>query len=153
MERHETNHLSILHQKLKEPEENPYDLNDLCNFNFSFDVLKKAIEFLSKQQREQQTMLVDLIESLRERDVPAANDTRSEKSEKSEKKPVVVEKVVEKVIERVPSDLKEQKDWTPLMNDFDRRLDAMDKRLKAQDATNASGKQIGYPAAARILSV
>lgn len=26
----------------------PFDLNNLCNFQYSFDVLKKAIEYLAK---------------------------------------------------------------------------------------------------------
>ena len=30
----------------------PFDLNKLCNYSFSFDVLKEAIEFLAKQQAE-----------------------------------------------------------------------------------------------------
>ena len=129
----------MYHQKLKEPEENPYDLNDLCNFNFSFDVLKKAIEFLSKQQREQQTMLVDIIESLRERQAPPKSASSSSSSDKSKKKEPTPEKVIEKVIERVPSDYEKPKDWTPLMNDFDKRLDAMEKKMKNQDGINNTG--------------
>jgi len=30
----------------------PFDLNKLCHYNFNFDVLKEAIEFLAKQQGE-----------------------------------------------------------------------------------------------------
>ena len=26
----------------------PFDLNNLCNFNYSFDVLKAAIEYLAR---------------------------------------------------------------------------------------------------------
>ena len=47
----------------KPSNEFPFDLNNLCNFNYSFEVLKKAIEYLAKQQRDQQALLADLIES------------------------------------------------------------------------------------------
>lgn len=30
----------------------PFDLNNLCNFQYSFDVLKNAIEYLAQQQRD-----------------------------------------------------------------------------------------------------
>jgi len=58
-------------------------------------VLKKAIEFLSRQQREQQTVIVDLIESLKERtvQVPTARKSFDVKSDRSEIKPVVEERV------------------------------------------------------------
>ena len=32
----------------KKNEDLPFDVNNLCNFNFGFDVLKNAIEYLAK---------------------------------------------------------------------------------------------------------
>lgn len=79
-------------------------------------------------------MIVDLIESLKERTVPAAND--DSKSEKSEKKVIV-----ERVIERVPSEAPEKaKDWAPLLGDFDKRLDKMERQLQGQEQTNNRSK-------------
>lgn len=47
-------------------------------------------------------MLVDIIESLRER--PAAQTTTHTTDADDKKEPVVIEKVVEKIIERAPSE-------------------------------------------------
>ena len=38
----------------------PFDLNKLCNYSFSFDVLKEAIEFLAKQQAEMNASQVEM---------------------------------------------------------------------------------------------
>jgi len=39
----------------------PVDLNNLCNFGF--DPLKRAIEYLAKNQKDQETLITALIES------------------------------------------------------------------------------------------
>lgn len=81
--------------------------------------------------------MVDLIESMK-RSGPATmnvDDTRSAKSEKSDKPRVIVEKI----IERSPSDMEKQKDWAPLMGDFDKRMDKLERKLNDQDATNNRG--------------
>lgn len=79
------------------------------------------------------------------------DDTRSAKSEKSDKPRVIVEKI----IERSPSDMEKQKDWAPLMGDFDKRMDKLERKLNDQDATNnrVDGKMNDHDEAIRkILS-
>lgn len=39
----------------------PFDLNNLFNMQYSFDQLKMAIEYLAKQQSDQQRLLNDLL--------------------------------------------------------------------------------------------
>jgi len=48
---HEHSHrnISVFELTAKAQEELPFNLDNLCNFQYSFDVLKKAIEYLSKQ--------------------------------------------------------------------------------------------------------
>ena len=41
----------------------PFDLTNLCNFANSFNILKNAIEYLAKQQSDQQILIVELLES------------------------------------------------------------------------------------------
>lgn len=67
---HEHSHrnISVFELTAKAHEELPFNLDNLCNFQYSFDVLKKAIEYLSKQQRDQAFLIVDLIESMKEND-------------------------------------------------------------------------------------
>jgi hypothetical protein len=67
---HEHSHrnISVFELTAKAQEELPFNLDNLCNFQYSFDVLKKAIEYLSKQQRDQAFLIVDLIESMKEKD-------------------------------------------------------------------------------------
>ena len=67
---HEHSHRnsSVFELTAKAQEELPFNLDNLCNFQYSFDVLKKAIEYLSKQQRDQAFLIVDLIESMKEKD-------------------------------------------------------------------------------------
>ncbi len=67
---HEHSHrnISVFELTAKANEELPFNLDNLCNFQYSFDVLKKAIEYLSKQQRDQAFLIVDLIESMKEND-------------------------------------------------------------------------------------
>lgn len=126
-------------------EDFPFDLNNLCNFQYSFDVLKKAIEYLAKQQKNQETLIVDLIESSKTITAPGArpfevvpDQPQSQQEATSADKAAVVPtsspanpKVVERIVERVAS--APQKDWEPLMNDFDKRLDTLEKNTKAQD--------------------
>jgi hypothetical protein len=38
-------------------------LTNLCNFANSFNILKNAIEYLAKQQSDQQILIVELLES------------------------------------------------------------------------------------------
>ena len=103
-ETEEYNHLTTVHQRLKEPDTAPYDLDEINKFHLPFDVLKKAIEYLGKQQREQQTIIVDLIESIKER--KPVTEFRSEPGEPQ---------VVEKVIERLPDTYEKPKDYGPLL--------------------------------------
>jgi hypothetical protein len=42
----------------------PVDLNNLCNFGF--DPLKRAIEYLAKNQKDQETLITALIESYKQ---------------------------------------------------------------------------------------
>jgi hypothetical protein len=65
MQEEHTTRFTSIETRLKQVPEFPFDLNDLCNFQYSFDVLKKAIEYLSKQQRDQQTLIFDLIDSMK----------------------------------------------------------------------------------------
>ena len=51
------------HTKVKDAEL-PVDLNNLCNFGF--DPLKRAIEYLAKNQRDQETLIAALIESYKQ---------------------------------------------------------------------------------------
>lgn len=60
-----TNRFTAFERSTKQSPDFPFNLNDLCNFQYSFDVLKKAIEYLSKQQREQSVLLVDIIDSMK----------------------------------------------------------------------------------------
>lgn len=92
----------------------PFDLNKLCNFNLNFDILKSAIEYLSKQQNDQQVMIVNLIKSVTKGGVVAQE--------------VSVSDPEGRYAEHVGSDderasvVQHEKDWRPLMADFDRRL-------------------------------
>ena len=137
----ETNRFTAFEQRAKPQPDFPFDLNDLCNFQYSFDVLKKAIEYLSRQQRDQQTLLADLIESMKTRG-PAATtevvrvvETPAPRQEKelaatidAPPQQVVVEKAL-------PG-----KDWGPLMNDYDRRIEAMEKKIADQKPITDSRK-------------
>lgn len=48
-------------------QEFPFDLEKLCNFTYSFDILKKSIEYLSSMQRDQGLLLQTLLELSREK--------------------------------------------------------------------------------------
>lgn len=45
----------------------PFDLEKLCNFTYSFDILKKSIEYLSSMQRDQGLLLQTLLEISKEK--------------------------------------------------------------------------------------
>lgn len=83
----------------------PYDLNKLCNYTFSFDVLKDSIEFLAKQQADINERMNNLETREKESAAPVTVIEKEiikeveKSSEKSEGKPA--EKVVEKKVEKV----------------------------------------------------
>lgn len=117
MQEEHTTRLTSIEQRLKQAPDFPFDVNDLCNFSHSFDVLKKAIEFLSKQQRDQETLIVDLIDCMKttpgsgvtEVVVPKDDKSNDDKSDHF-------------------SNAEPSKDWGPLMSDFDKRVDALERK-------------------------
>lgn len=98
--------------------------------------------------------MIDIIESLKSSTSPVVQEmeTRSAKSAKSKKSAdesdgkksakktperVVEKVVVERIIEKGNDD---QKDWGPLMADFDRRFETIERKQKQQEDTNGQGK-------------
>ena len=57
---HVTNEARIIEGQ-DSKKEFPFDLNNLFNMQYSFDQLKMAIEYLAKNQSDQQTLLNDLL--------------------------------------------------------------------------------------------
>jgi hypothetical protein len=77
-------------------------------------------------------VIVDIIESLKQRG--PVTEFRSGPESNAEPQ------VVERVVERLPDNYEKPKDYGPLLQDFDKRIDSMERKLRQMEGNSDRGK-------------